>query len=393
MLFGEDINATTTDLPEVLSFQHKLIQEYLAAVYITETLKQDISGAYLKQAFPTWEKIVNHREVVQFACGMLAETDSSPIINHVAKVISEFMEKEINEGEHPAKQNIFQDGTVSPSGRTILEAFQREGGAPLVTPYLAWYPACGRPLAEVLANNQLVIITDIDENDTLQLKPSPAQIILHLNSMSSDKFDRLWQGFDAMHANIIDLSLHAIKSKNRVKLANFRQLKRFHMIDVDASELGDLAQSIDNWGPPPQVVYFCLNHHINSELDKTFQITEPLMMALSRCMHLKHLNISNINLHAKLYILMAFPPTDLTDLTLFNCSLDAEDISHLTRAFKEDGLAKLQVLDIRENPIGQGAVGSLLKVISIRPHALKHLKLLYTSLKLKLLYTSPYAFA
>ena len=97
LLFGEDVDVTTTDLPEVLSFQHKLIQEYLAAVYIAGNIKRDKS--LLKNELSTWDKIKGHKEVVKFVCGMLGQNDARPIINHVSMVLSELIEKEIDEGE------------------------------------------------------------------------------------------------------------------------------------------------------------------------------------------------------------------------------------------------------------------------------------------------------
>ncbi len=85
LLFGEDVDATSSDLPKVLSFQHKLIQEMVAAYYIAEQVKIDPS--FLKTAFPTWEEVDKHRELVRFTCGLLANIDTMPVINYVGKLV------------------------------------------------------------------------------------------------------------------------------------------------------------------------------------------------------------------------------------------------------------------------------------------------------------------
>ncbi len=379
LLFGEDINATTEDLPTVLSFQHKLLQEYLSAVYIAENVKLDKTSTFLTEAFPTWEAIENHREVVQFACGMLADTDPRPITYHVAKVLAQDTNNQLNTGVKPFIIET-PDDEVNPL--LLLRLFEREGKVPPeINPYLCEYPACGRPLAEVLANTQLAYITNIDKNDTLQLNPSPAKIILNLKGrrfttlfsrvadqdldrVESERFDNLWQALHRVQENLIALHLENVTSGNVTKLRKFSQLKYFYidglLCNYSEAVGEDLAESINAWGPNTQLTYCGLNYVL---------IPCSLVTAVHKCSHLMHLKLWECNLHDKLSILMSFLPLVLKNLELLRCSLDRRDLQHITLAIREGHLTSLQELDIQGNPAGEAAVGHLLEaLLSTRPN-------------------------
>ncbi len=359
LLFGEDIQATTEDFPAVLSFQHKLLQEYCAAIYIAENINKDKTSTFLAQAFPTWEKIDTQREVVQFSCGILAETDASPLTNHVATFLAQTIHNEVDTSKEPSIMPEFD------TPRSLLVTFQREGMVPT-----SEYPACGCALAEVLTNTKLVYITDIDENDALQLNPSRAQIVVHVKlggnrkKVDSEKFDKLWQALPSVATGIIALHLEKISSAFMLKLNNLTQLKYIHIEGsyFDHSKLSgeDLAESMETWGPQPQLTYCRL-----------LRMTVPrsLIKGLSKCSHLIHLDLQCCNLHENLDVLMASPPQGLRDLILQDCSLSGTDVDYITQAILESRLTHLQEVNISRNPVGEVAVGHLLEaIISIRPH-------------------------
>ncbi len=337
LLFGEDINATTEDFPAVLGFQHKLIQEYLAAVYIAKNVKLDPTGTFLREAFPTWHSIENHKEIVQFACGILADTNANAIINHIARV--QHVYDELDNG-----RNL--------PDLSILQSCQKESGL---------------SVAEVLANTELAFITDIDENDTLQLRPSSAQIIVKLGGefnepsrVDSERIDRLLQALKSVQANVIALYLYKIKSPNVTRMQHFCQLKHLHIeggCGVEA--MIDLAESIQAWGPQPQLKY-CMLWKV--------PISSSVMTALSQCTQLMYLNLRRCNLHDKLSIFMSRPPAGLRDLILWQCSLDAADLNLITQTIREGCLTSLEELNIQCNPVGETAVGRLMEaLISTRP--------------------------
>ncbi len=348
LLFGEDIQATTEDLPAVLSFQHKLIQEYLAAIYIVESVKTGESSTILAQTFQTWEKIDNHKEVVLFTSGMLAETDATPVTNHVATVLAQIIHNELDTGKEPSimKRND--------KHLPLLLSFQREGMVPT-----SMYPGCGRPLAEVLANTDLVCITDIDENDPLKLSAS-SQIIVNLRKVHVKKYDRLWNAISDIHGNIIALRLFGVSSANVTKLSHLPQLKYIYINECSKASGDDLAESIEAWGDQSQLTYCRLFK---------MPIPRSLMTGLYKCTHLIHLHIMWCNLHDKLDVFMASLPPGLRDVIFEQCSLHASDVDHMTQAVQGGRLTHLELLKICANPVGEVALGHLLEaLISIRPH-------------------------
>ena len=354
LLFGEDIQATTEDLPPVLSFQHKLLQEYLAAVYIADNSKVDT--AFVTEAFLNWDKISIHREVVNFACGLLGDTDASPITNHAANILTQLLHDDINDGETPRIMNYSKDFA-------LLESFQKEGMVPT-----SEYPACGYPLAEVLASTELVYITDIDEKDTLDLNPGTAEIIVKLEEVERWKYDRLWQALHTIPAIVIALHLVEIGSPNVTKLSHFSDLKYLFISDSNISEaaMEDLSESIEAWGPEPELMYCNLD---------TVPISSSVLTGLCKCTNLKHLDLEFCDLHSKLSVLMDNPAQGLKHLILVECSLHGDDVGHMTQAISEGRLTHLEELSIQGNPVGEVAMGNLLETLVLAKT--------YTELKLE----------
>ncbi len=359
LLFGEDIDATTEDFPAVLSFQHKLIQEYLAAVYIVENMKLDTAGSFLTEAFPSFQKIETHIEVVLFACGILADSDArEPLINCVAKCTAEDIYKNIHDGEFEILDT------------SILERCQKESGIPVyINKHLSLYPACCKPLAEVLSNTDVAYIDGIAGDDTLQLSASGAKIIVKLDWNSDDKFDQLWEALHSINANVMTLRLNVVQSTNVTKLHNFFKLEYLKIEDRSCSEevMEDLSQSINSWGPQPQLMHceLCVK-----------SIPESVMTALSKCTKLSTLRLDLCDVSGKLSVLMASPPPQLKVLSLPDCYLQATDVDFISQAVRRNSLNKLQELVLYNNPIGEAAVGSLLEaLISTRPQTKLYLGL------------------
>ncbi len=376
MLFGEHNNTTTGELPAVLSFQHKLLQEYLAAVFIAEQVKRDTLYNFLSESFPTWERADIHREVINFTFGILSETDASPMTMHLSNILARHTHDELNGGEVPS---IILSNTVNP--QSLLGSCEREGNVPTtINPYLCEYPACGRPLAEVLENTGLAYISDIDENDPLQLIESPAQIIVRLSlgekcdrdwdsrtdsdlgdEVGSGRYDRLWQTLHSVSTSIVALDLYHVRSANITKLHNFSQLKYLGLCDCHCGETAgqDLTESIEAWEDQSQLTY--------CTLDK-MSIPKSLMTALCKCTHLKRLNFYFCDFDDTLSLIAPSTPPTLRDLRFVGCSLQGADVDNITQALKEGRLNHLEYLDLQFNTVGEGAVGHLLEaLISIRP--------------------------
>ncbi len=348
-----------------------MIQEYLAAIYIVENVKTGETSTFLAQAFPAWEKIDNHKEVLLFTCGMLGETDASSVTIHVRKVLAQHTNEQLNNGHTPS---LFASSLGGTDPLPLLESFQKEGKvSTVINPHLCEYPSCGRPLAEVLANTELVYITGIDENDPLQLSPSQAQIIVYLKWVDGEKYDRLWKALRDIHANIIAFNLESISSANVTRLGHLPQLKYIYIWDCREASGEDMADSIEAWGDQPQLTYCWL---------RWVPIPRSVMTGLCKCTHLIHLDLQFCNLHDNLDVFMASPPPGLRKLGLNYCSLHWSDVDHIIKSIQAGRFTHLEELDINNNSVGEVAVGHLLEsLISTRPHTQLKLKLYRTGVK------------
>ncbi len=88
LLFAADMDVSLEDQPEYYSFHHKLIQEHLAARFLTQRVQQDRES--FSTVFPHWKDIrKSYEKVVKFMVGM----DAS-IIDHVCKVYADHVIQE-----------------------------------------------------------------------------------------------------------------------------------------------------------------------------------------------------------------------------------------------------------------------------------------------------------
>ncbi len=165
------MDATSEDLPEVLSFQHKFIQEMVAAYYIAEQVKMDPS--FMETAFPTWEEVKKHQEVVRFTCGLLAKTEISanPVMHHVGQMLTDWALNRINrviiiDNEYCLLPGTSTSNTMS-SNVIIYESLMKESCVLGINPFLSLYPK-GKPLAEVLGNTRIALINGMGTKDVLK---------------------------------------------------------------------------------------------------------------------------------------------------------------------------------------------------------------------------------
>ncbi len=378
LLFAEYIDDEPTNPPKVFSFQHKLIQEFLAAVYIKD-INADVLPAFLDEALATWKKIENHREVLHFACSMLGKDGASPLINHLGKILSKHTMIQLNEGrtipDEPMNPPLTKD-------LPLLSSFQRASSMTSINPFITSYPECGKPLAEVLANTEVVVITDILKNDPLQLSTSPANVFLNELELESEleyneeEVERLLTALGPIHDNIVAVSLNQYTRAIFTHVRHFSGLKLLSIRDAEHYDMNWVASCISSLGVNPPLMQIMIKSFSRPDPEPDInQTSQSLMAALSGCTHLRNLIIEAVNLHGNLSKLMTSPPPRLRELTLHTCDIDAEDVGHIGQAFREDKLTCLEKLNIKDNPIGESGVRSLLQATSTTSHALSNLDL------------------
>ncbi len=343
LLFGEDLNATTDDLPEVLSFQHKLIQEMLAAYYIADQVTKKRQGRpkkgkttkipFLDTAFPTWECVEKHQEVVRFTCGLLAKTaiGAKPLIDHVAQLLACHIRAELNE----PRKNTYSFKCLIESSLRLHDSFQKEGCLSEVNEYLCEYPACGRPLGEVLAKTKLAVISglDIQNDDVINVNQWSADIILHLNrEHMTEGCKKLWKALESSTGNLLGCI--------------------FDHCEMEKNEFEDMIKSIERMSSDPQLrlAYFDLKF-----------IPSSLPAFLQKCRHLRTLTMEGLDPSSQISVFLRDMPESLRELILPSSRLSSEDVDLITDSVKNKKLPQLKVLDISQNPVGKRAVRSLLE--------------------------------
>ena len=96
LLFGCDVNNCEEEESELVSFQHKIIHEYIAALYITDQAEKD--PTFLKKAFPDWIHVKNHIEVYRFCCGFASEQSKSIFMDYFIKTMVDYTSDMLRQG-------------------------------------------------------------------------------------------------------------------------------------------------------------------------------------------------------------------------------------------------------------------------------------------------------
>ncbi len=365
LLFGQEVDLATEDLPEVLSFQHKLIQEYIAAICIARQIKAD--AAFLNTAFPSWEKIEMHREVLRFTCGLLADHDASPVANHIASILVKHTHDQLLIGVNllTIVQNESQD---------IIESCNIEGHQSALNTNLSVYPSCGWHLSEALKHSRLVLINGVNEHDPLQLSASSVPVILNIRkgkcSGKQRELSRLMNALTSSHINVQGIH-NDIIWEDMCKISNFIQLKHISVMSVldiiDQMQVNDLTDSINSLNSEPQLKSMNCILPMISDRDEANTIYVPFMKALKRCTQLKKLRLVSFgHMGDGVSALMEAPPQDLTFLAL---KCEDEDVKSIAEAVKQHKLDKLEELNIGLSElVTEAAVISLIKtVLTVRP--------------------------
>ena len=87
LLFGCDDNNEDDD-SDWVSFQHKIIHEFIAAIYIVDQVSKNFD--FLRRTFPSWTHIKTHIEVFRFCCGYACEQYQMVFVNYFTTTMCDF---------------------------------------------------------------------------------------------------------------------------------------------------------------------------------------------------------------------------------------------------------------------------------------------------------------
>ncbi len=358
LLFGHEDSAEIEDLPEALSFQHQLIQEYFAALFIAKQIQGDESFLATN-----YIDICGNSELLSFTCGHLASHDPRPVINYIANKEADKMLCDVGE-----------TGSVYYSLERLQSCYD-ESSLEEINPHLCIYPSCGYPLSNAIQSSKLVVINGVNESDPLKLQTSSVPVIISFDRRNTyhdvKEVGRLMKALSSAHINL--LGIDGVLCDEKCKLGNFSQLKSIYYDlpnnDIlDKEKVRDLTDSINAWGSEPKLrVLVCVLPYISDRTRATV-LYIPLIQALSKCIHLTNLGMAGGNPDECIPALMGAPPPELKKLLLASSSKMDNVLESMTRAVRKKKLQKLELLSILTNHTSNAALTSLVKAfIGVRP--------------------------
>ncbi len=99
LLMTEEQDITSEDDEELYSFQHKLIHEFLAALYVSQEITLNVD--FLNENFATCRDIEKHIEVISFCINIIASSskDAQSIVTFATGMFAERVGKQLANGE------------------------------------------------------------------------------------------------------------------------------------------------------------------------------------------------------------------------------------------------------------------------------------------------------
>ncbi len=382
-----DAKVTVRGRQKRVTFPHKLFMDYLAAWYLC---KQNMQES-LKRAFPTWDDVKKHKEVVKTCCGLMKGREE--VIAHIVNVFKVAIMRV--EWENVSIFHVFE--------YDIMSRIQEE--CKTRNPHFAVYPLYGCSLSQLLNTAKLVVIRDLTGEEHDAALPCNAEIIIDIHSGRWDRGSAatgethgvmgtlqrhrdhiiaiyLEHGRQDVMDHVTSLlpspSLECLYTDNCYipkevvnSLAQMPQLTfvKLHRLKSEGETLhGDLlVNAIKAWnGRSKLQVLNLANNYL------PVSVCCPLLVAIAaNCPCLEVLDMSYNTLSGCLAGFLQNPPPAHRKLEMRYTDLKAEDIESLATAVTEGNLQCLEKLIMNGNILG----GCLAGLLQNPPPALRELDL------------------
>ncbi len=387
--------------------------DYLAAWYICRST-QNIEES-LKQAFPTWDDLRKHWEVVRACCGLMRGREE--VIMHVINLLRERLVEQFDP--------ILVYGFYN---MMMMSSLQKKCG---IEPALfVKYPSCGRTLSQVLNTAKLVVIENLTGEEYDEDLPCNADIVIcypdldkysdnvtalvnsrvrrtlqrhrdhiiviHLEHESQDVMEQMSSLLPSSSLGYLHME-HCYLSKELMN--SLAEMPQLTYLRISGSQLtfrdicmiliwpregestslatqGDLLlAAIKAWNGNSKLLIFNLNFNF-----LPVSVCHPLLVAIAaNCPHLEELDMRLNDLSGCLAGFLQNPPPALRELCLMGTDLQAEDIKSLAATVKGGKLQHLEVLNI-----GVNKLSTILGIfLQNPPPALRQLNLRKTQLQVK----------
>ena len=118
LLFGCDDNNDDDD-SDWVSFQHKIIHEFIAAIYIVDQVNKNPD--FLRTTFPSWTHIKNHTEIFRFCCGYACEQYQRLFVNYFTTTMCDFTMDMMRQGwDRPTHVYTYKGDTYAEREQELI---------------------------------------------------------------------------------------------------------------------------------------------------------------------------------------------------------------------------------------------------------------------------------
>ncbi len=407
LLFAEELQYSIDESTEILTFQHRLLQEFTAAYYICQQVihEPDEGSAFLKRVIPDWDCITKQGiEVILFICNLLKKSEKSAVmVDHVGNCIAEHLNQKLESGESLIKS--CSPTAISDESKHVrlIGILQEEVGLPKLNKNFSIYPECGHLLKDVLAESQMALFNGVitDQNAALvDLGPFPdnvnAKVIItnvtvkfcnqlmkmvesHRDCIQAILLNRLSVNFSPglqlsslpcslRHLELVQCFINEKWSCEQLGIAlkDMVHLTRLNLRHNDMRQHGvHIAKALEAMASKSKI------QHLNLSLNYfPIDMSSVLLSTLTKHTQLRELDLSVNTLEGCVPSLMQSPPPSLSMLDLNTCELNADDIRSISFALQQGKLLQIESLNVKGNGLSESdaAVQPLLQVPRMKLH-------------------------
>ncbi len=377
----------------VYAFQHKLIQELVAAIYICEQVSNgDIRSdkSYFYLIFESWAMVLKFQTVVRFVCYLLRASDAgasvlSTLRLHFVSLLHYYIDG--GEGMRVTQENQLLSDSKDSTELTLklLQRFEKEASLEAFNNIINVYPDCGKSLGDCLGTSEYVLITKLPDHESeLQFEPAfiKAKVIISLRfpyekaKISSTKdVTTLYDLLSKLEGSVLAVRLEGDvwRKSPEVLPASLQQLSLTcslgHIRNEDTwADLGIAIHQLNHLTHLSLGWNFMRQHgaYIAHALEATSEesnlkyldlgmnffpeeVSPDIMSAIRGHRKLEHLLLFHNTLSGCVEKFMEDPPPELRELNMQCCYLLEGDLQSISNAIEEGKLKNLQILNIIGN--------------------------------------------
>ncbi len=401
LLFAEEVQYSIDESTDILTFQHRLLQEFTAAFYICQNVMKE-GQSFLDILTLDWNCIEKQKEVITFACGLLKNLDkSSFMVDHVCRCVTEYVDQRLASGEKLEFCQFAKEQGHEMMPVNLVSRLQEEAGLPKLNNYFSMYMSQerDRPLTEVLVHSELILInwhqrryayfSDTPEIDTVPDKIN-GKVILNVSNNQSDSisnalimklgdnvqailFRNAYLGYTPVlpnslrHLHLVECAINHEEICKHLGMA-LKQMHHLTYLELYGNRMEKfgvyLAEALDHTASQSKLRYLSLRH-----ICLPVEVSSVLLSAVTRHSHLQELLLDRNQMYGCMDKLMQSPPPSLRVLSLVNAvekfpvGEENEAVLAMSSAISDGKLPNIERLNLNLNVLRQSAIKPLLESV------------------------------